>query len=340
MMKIKLKRFKVIMVNPIDQKWVSELQTLLADLHDIGEVISTYCTEEKKFIEEVQGCDVIIPVGGESRSFLNKKTLLKLKKLKAIITSGVGYDSIDIEMAGKLGISVANTINFCRFEVAEHALALIFSAARQITLFDRVIRSEYKVNLREAAKKIYRLKGKVAGIIGFGRIGQSLSTRLIGCGFQVIAYDYYYDNIKEACKKMKVASVGLHDLLKKSDVISIHVPFTEKTYHMIGENELNMMKKSATLINTSRGEIIDERALFKALKKEKIAFAGLDVFEKEPLSPDNPLTKLNNVILTPHLASTSIESEEERLSEIASNIRRFFTGEELKNIVNYDSFLK
>jgi phosphoglycerate dehydrogenase-like enzyme len=181
---------------------------------------------------------------------------------------------------------------------------------------------------------LHRLAGKVAGIVGFGRSGRVLAERLRGCSLTVIAYDHHADRKRESFEGCGVESVGLAELLQRSDIVSLHLPLTQATYHMIGERELGTMKKTAILINVSRGGLIDQQALYRSLKEKQIMAAGLDVFEDEPFGPDDPLAQLDNVVLSPHVAAMSVESLEDRLSEIASNIRRVLSGQRPANVIN------
>jgi phosphoglycerate dehydrogenase-like enzyme len=324
-------RLQVVVLTSDDPEWVSEITD---SINDIADLTITSSSDENSLLEEASEADVIIPFGGKGRSLLNKGTLPQLGKLKLIVTSGIGFDGIDVDLAGDLGIPVATTVNFCRFEVAEHALALIFSVARKTALFDRVMRSGSDFRLKEALESLHRLHGKVAGVVGFGRSGKVLTAMLVGCGFDVLVYDHHAESKHDALIEVGAKAASFPDLLRSSDIISLHVPLTSETHHLIGQRELEAMKTTAILVNVSRGEVIDEKALYLALKNGQIAAAGLDVFEKEPFTPSNPLAELNNVVLSMHAASSSTESYKERLSEIATNIRRFAGGEELNNIVN------
>jgi phosphoglycerate dehydrogenase-like enzyme len=321
---------------PLAPELEARLENVEAEIHD------PMCATEQDLIEEGHDALIVIPRGAKMRGFINREVLSQLEGVQAIITSGVGYDGVDVEAATELGIPVANTADFCAIDLAEHALALLFAAAKRLCAVDTAMRSKeradaFRVLHNEIAlghSPLYRLDGKVAGIIGFGRSGRALAERLKGCGLTAIAYDHHADRKTEIFETYGVESVGLPELLQRADVVSLHVPLTPATYHMIGERELGMMKKTAILVNISRGELIDERALCRGLKEKQIMAAGLDVFENEPFLPDNPLAQLDNVVLCPHLAAVSVESFEERLSEIASNIRRVLSGQRPANVVN------
>jgi D-3-phosphoglycerate dehydrogenase len=320
--------------------WAPELKARLEDVE--VEIFDPICATEQDLIEAGRDAQIVIPRGAKIRGFITRAVLSRLEGVQAIITSGVGYDGVDLEAATELRVPVANTAEFCAVDLAEHALALLLSAAKRICYADAAMRSTERVDAFRALRKelipgrspLYRLAGKVGGIVGFGRSGRALAERLKGCGLTVIAYDHHAASKTEIFKSYGVESVGLAELLRRSDIVSLHLPLSQATYHVIGERELGMMKKTAILINISRGGLIDERALYRSLKKNQIMAAGLDVFENEPFSSDNPLAQLDNVVLSPHLAAMSVESLEDRLSEIASNIGRVLNGQRPANVIN------
>jgi phosphoglycerate dehydrogenase-like enzyme len=320
--------------------WAPELKARLANVE--VEIFDPICATEQDLIEEGRDALIVIPRGAKMRGFITREVLPRLERVQAVITSGVGYDGVDIQAATELGIPVANTAEFCAIDLAEQALALMFSAARRIGYVNAAMRNQempdvFRILREEIALRrpaLYRLAGKVGGIVGFGRSGRALAQRLKGCGLRVIAYDHHADNKKDAFKSLGVEAVKFTDLLQQADIVSLHVPLTQATYHMIGERELGVMKQTAILINVSRGQLIDEQALCRSLKEYQIMAAGLDVFQDEPFRPNNPLAKLDNVVLSPHLAATSVEAKQERLSEIASNIARVLSGQAPANVIN------
>ncbi len=229
------------------------------------------------------------------------------KQLKIIANYAVGYDNIDISEAKKRGIIVTNTPGVLTQAVAEHTMALLVSVARRIPEAEKFLRqNKYKGWAPELFLGT-ELNNKTIGIIGLGRIG-SIVAKIAAKGYNMKVI--YFDNSKthqELDQLIGSYSVNLDDLIKTADFISIHVPLLPTTIHLIGKRELNMMKNTAFLINTSRGPIIDENALVSALKKKKIAGAALDVFEFEPkLSPG--MRELNNIVITPHIASATTET--------------------------------
>ncbi len=237
--------------------------------------------------------------------------------LKVISTYSVGFDHIDIDAATKRGIYVTHTPGVLTDAVAEFTVGLLLAITRRIVEADAVVKNgKWDKPWNPYFLTGPELKGKTLGIIGLGRIGRAVAKKVKGFEMKVIYYDVYRN--EKAEKELGVEYVDLETLLKTSDFVSLHVPLLKETYHMIGEKELKLMKPTAYLINTARGAVVDTDALVKALKEGWIAGAALDVFEQEPLPPDHPLTKLDNVILAPHIASATIEARQ-RMAELAAN---------------------
>jgi glyoxylate reductase len=259
----------------------------------------------------LQEAHVLIPRSGVP---VTSKVLKSAPLLRGIANSGVGYDNIDVTAATALGIPVTNTPGVLTETTADLAFALLMATARRIPrLHNYVLAGGWTKPVGTEFKAMDIGPGgsnrpKVLGIIGFGRIGQAVARRSRGFGMKVVACD---PPMKEAIQKMKgVAYRDLDDLLRESDFVSVHTPFSAATRHLIGAREIGFMKPTAMLINTSRGPVVDEKALLAALKKGKIAGAGLDVFEKEPkLTPG--LEKLENVVLLPHVGSGTKDTRDQ-----------------------------
>jgi len=237
--------------------------------------------------------------------------------LKTVANYAVGYDNLDLKAAKLAGVPVSNTPSILAGNaVAQHAMAMILTISRQLPQADKFLR-EGKYKAWDPALFLGGdMNGKTLGIIGGGRIGSAL----VNIAFEGYEIEILYCDIvrnKELEKKFKAKKVNLKQLLNKSDYISLHVPLLPSTRHMIGAKEFSQMKESAILVNTSRGPVVDEKALVNALKSKKIAGAGIDVYENEPkLTPG--LTKLTNVVLTPHIASATHAARRE-MGEIATN---------------------
>jgi D-3-phosphoglycerate dehydrogenase / 2-oxoglutarate reductase len=236
-----------------------------------------------------------------------------LEKCKVISRYGNGIDNVDVSAATSCGIVVTNVPDFCVSELADHTLALLLGLARKLLIMDRCTRTgAWQARIEQPVR---RVAGKTLGLVGFGRTAQEISRRAVTFDLCVVATDPCIDSA--ACVRLGVKPVSFADLLENSDFVSLHVPLTPNTFHLIGEPELRRMKTSAFLINTARGAAVDEGALVKALEEGWIAGAGLDVYENlgmfdlNPRIPDHPLFKMQNIILTPHSGGCSVESLEE-----------------------------
>ena len=253
--------------------------------------------------------------------------------LMVISRTGGGLDNVDVSAASKQGIIVTSNLGVNTISVAEHALSMMLTLSKRLSTMDHAVRhSNFGIRYQNLPRDI---NGKTIGLLGFGRIGCELG-KICRQAFnmQVIAYDpYLTDEKKHECHSW-VRMVELKELLLKSDFISIHVPMTDQTRDLVDEAELSLMKSDAILINASRGGVVNETALIKALESNKIAGAGLDVFSEEPVPGDNPLLKLENVILTPHTAALTKECVIRMATEAAVCILDVFAGRVPQNIAN------
>ncbi len=257
-------------------------------------------------------------------------------RLKMIANYAVGYDNIDIKAATERGIPVSNTPDVLTDTTAEMAWALLFAVTRRIVEGDRFCR-EGKFNGWDPMLMLgYDISGKTLGVIGAGRIGTSFALKSKGFSMKVLYNSRHRNEVLE--RELNAEKVSLEDLLRRSDFISLHVPLTSDTYHLIGEKELKIMKESAILINTSRGAVIDEKFLIKALKNHWIWGAGLDVYEYEPIIPQE-LKGLDNVVLQPHSASATFETRSKMAEVAARNLLIGLKGEKPPNCVNPEVFL-
>ena len=278
--------------------------------------------------------DDAIALGRDADAVINQhvpitdRALGAWPRCRGVVHFGKGVDNIDVAAATKRGIWVANVRDANWDEVSNHVLALLLGWARGLLAFDRDVRSggwTYR-----AAIPRHRLAGQVLGIIGFGDIGRVLAAKAHGLGLTVLAY------ARHPTTAENVTFVGLDELLRRADHVSIHVPLTDTTVHLIGERELSLMKPSVFLVNTSRGGVIDQDALVSALRARRIAGAGLDVTDPEPPAPDDPLLTLDNVILTPHAAWYSEESREQVTMQAAQEVVRILNDERPRCAVNPD----
>lgn len=254
------------------------------------------------------------------------------KQLKIIANYAVGFDNIDVKAASQRKIIVTNTPEVLTETVAEHTIALLFAISRRIVEADKFTR-ENKFKAWEPMLFLGSdISGKTLGIVGLGRIGVAVAKRMKdGFDLKILYYDVNRNEKLE--KQYGLEYSSLEDLLKESDFVSLHVPLLPQTEHLINEKKLKLIKETAYLINTSRGPVIDEKALVKALKNKQIAGAALDVFENEPkLAPG--LAELDNVVLTPHIASATIETRSKMAEMAAQNIIDALEGRRPKNLVN------
>ena len=258
-------------------------------------------------------------------------------RVRIIANMAVGYDNIDVECATEHGIYVTNTPGVLTEATADLALALMLATARRIVEADHFVRwgEWWRVGTPFHPKMTFGidLYGKTLGIIGMGRIGTAVARRARAFGMKIIYYDIR--RLPEDIEKELGAEYrDLEDLLSSSDIISIHVPLTKETRHMINRDRLSRIKRGAIVINTSRGAVIDTEALIEALEKGLISGAGLDVYEEEPLNPNHPLTRFKNVVLTPHIGSATRETRLSMALLAVENLLAFAAGREPPTLVN------
>ena len=255
------------------------------------------------------------------------------KKLKIVASMSVGFDHIDLETATKRGILATHTPGVLTEAVADETLGLMLAVARRLVEGDGYVRDgSWKLKWSPMLLVGRDVYGKTLGIYGLGRIGIAVAKRAKGFGMKIIYYDAFRN--EEAEKSLGIEFKPKEDVIRESDFLSVHVPLLPETKNSIGPKEFLMMKKTAFLINTARGGVVDEKALIEALKAGTIAGAGLDVFEKEPVDVDNPLLKMKNVVVEPHLASGSIESRTSMAVLAAQNMVAGLTGQVPPNLVN------
>lgn len=250
--------------------------------------------------------------------------------LRHVARYGVGVDNIDIAAASARGVLVTNVPDYCIDEVSDQALALALDLARRTTQLDRSMRAGQWAP--QAAGPIYRLRGRSFGILGLGRIGAAAAAKAAAFGFNVIAHDPYLAPEQAAARGARL--VDLPTLLAEADIISLHAPLTEETHHIINAEALARMKPTAYLVNTARGPLVDNDALVEALRAGRIAGAGLDVQEGEPLPASHPLFTLDNLLLAPHAAFYAEESLVDLQRRVAEEVVRVLAGQAPRNPVN------
>ncbi|KHE92340.1 MAG: D-glycerate dehydrogenase [Candidatus Scalindua rubra] len=288
-----------------------------------------------ELVEQVKGRDAILTMLSDR---IDVQLLKEAKNLKVIANYAVGFDNIDIGAATSHGIVVANTPGVLTEATADMAWALLFAIARRIVEGDRVTRKGEFTGWSPLFLLGGDLVGKTLGIIGSGRIGTAMALRSRGWCMKVL-YTSQKKNNAVLEEELNAKRVALETLLKESDFISLHTPFTEKTRHLIGKDEFAIMKRTAYLINTARGAVIDEAAMVDALRSNRIAGAGLDVYEEEPkLKPG--LEALDNVVLAPHLGSATVETRGRMSIMAAESIIAVLKGQKPENCLNPEVILK
>lgn len=288
-------------------------------------LVIAQCTTDEEIIEVSRGADALI----NSDIPITRKVIESLPDLKVIARYGIGVDHIDVEAATEHHVYVTNVPDYCQDEVASHALALIMSLTRKIvSLNQRVKQGSWAF---DDAAPIHRFSSQTVGLVSYGKIARKLAGHLKAIGFTVIAYDPY---VQQANREVDVELVSLEELMKRSDVISLHAPLVKETYEMINKEMFDLAKANAVLVNTGRGAVIHEGDLIDALRTGKIAGAGLDVVEEEPIDANHPFVTMDQVILTPHVAFYSEESMQELKQKTARNIARVLKGEKPAYVVN------
>ena len=288
---------------------------------------------KEEIIAGVKGKDALICLLTDK---IDAEIMDSSPNLKIIANYAVGIDNIEIEEATKRGIIVTNTPGVLTETVADLTWALLMAIARRIVEGDNFMRQKKFKGWAPLLMLGADIYGKTLGIIGAGRIGRAVARRAQGFNMKIL---YYSRRRNEEMEKYNAKFVDLHTLLKESDFVSLHIPLTKETYHLIGEKELKLMKPTAYLINTARGKCIDEKALIKALKNKWIAGAALDVFENEPSISDE-LVELENVVLTPHIGSASYETRSQMAEMVAKNVLMALEGKLPPNCVNPEAWRK
>ena len=300
----------------------------LFEKYDVELNESDLAPDEKTLIEKIRDKDGLLCLLTDK---ITKSVIDAGGRLKIIANYAVGYDNIDVDYATQKGIMVTNTPGVLTDATAELTWALILGCARRITEGDRFTREGKFIGWSPTLFLGYELKGKTLGIIGAGRIGTKVGMIANGFEMKIIYCDKKRNTMLE--EKLGANKVELHALLQDADFVTIHVPLTKETYHLIGKKELGLMKPTCVLVNTSRGAVIDEHALVEALKEHRIAYAGLDVYEFEPkISPE--LISLDNVILLPHIGSATFRARIAMADIAIKNLETGLRGKIPPNLVN------
>ena len=297
-----------------------------------GELAMVEFQNEEEYVRAARDADVIINAGGR----VPARVIQQLGRCRAIIQNSVGFDVIDVEAATERGIMVANLPDYCIEEVSDHAVTLLLAVARRIPLMQKAVREgawqRPSSRTHQYVGPVERLSETTLGIVGFGNIGKLVNKKARNLFGRVLAADPYVS--PAIATQHGVELVPLDDLLRQSDYVTLHVLLTKETRHLINAERLALMKPTAYLVNTCRGPIVDETALIAALRDGRLAGAGLDVFEEEPISPDHPLAQLDNVICTPHMAVYSRRAMAEWRIQPFYEAARILKGQWPRGLVN------
>ena len=302
-----------------------------------AEVEKTFCATEEELVSACSGADAVIALGIRITPgyVFSAGVIENLHKCRLIALTGIGYDNVDIATATNNGICVANNPYYCLEEVSDHTMALILACARKFYQLVPDIKNgkwSTQADCLGALKPLHRLSGQTLGLIGFGNIARTLVPKARAFGFRIIAYSPHVPC--RLFETFEVEPVELDRLLEESDFVSMHTALTSENKHMMGLPQFKKMKPTACFINTARGELVDEGALFTALSERLIAGAGLDVLESEPPSRDNALLKLDNALITGHFAYYSEESREELFRRPWEEVATVLQGKWPQGLVN------
>ena len=317
---------KVFVTRKISQRGLSRIEEVFD-----AEVWQEYAPPPRTVLmEKVKKVEALVTMLADR---IDKEIFDVAPKLKAIAQIAVGYDNIDLVEATKHGVYVTNTPDVLTETTADFAWALLMAVARRVVEADSYVREgKWKVAWHPDMLTGRDIYGATIGIVGAGRIGQAVARRAKGFNMKILYYARSPKPIIE--KEIGAERVDLDSLLRQSDFVSIHVPLTKETTKMINAERIALMKNTAYLINNSRGAVVDEKALTEALKTERIAGAALDVFEQEPTPSSNPLLKLKNIVVSPHISSGSIETRAQMSEMVAENLIAVFMGLKPPNLIN------
>jgi D-3-phosphoglycerate dehydrogenase len=318
-----MSRFKVVVTDYVFPSLDIE-RSVLAPLG--AELVLMQAASDDHLLDVVRDADALLVCYAP----VTKRVIDRAERCRVIARYGIGVDNVDIAAAAAKGIVVTNVPDYCVDEVSDHALALLLACARRIAFLDRRVRAA-RWNAKDAVP-VYRLRGQVLGLVGFGKIPKALASKTAPLGLQRIAFDPYIDEVTFTA--LGVKKVDFHTLLAEADFVSIHTPLTSETRGLIGDAALRTMKPTAYLINTARGPLVDEEVLARALKEGWIAGAALDVLATEPPTQSHPLLGLDNVILTPHVAFYSEASLQELQRKAAEEVASVLSGQSPRYPVN------
>jgi glyoxylate reductase len=296
-----------------------------------AEIWPNYAPPPKKLIiEKAAKVDALVTLLSDK---IDAEVFDAAPNLRIVAQMAVGFDNVDVAEATKRGIYVTNTPGVLTETTADFAWALLMAVARRVVEADRYVRSgQWKVGWHPMMLQGRDIYGATLGIVGLGRIGCAIALRAKGFNMKVLYHDV--QRRPDCEKEYDLKFTDVETIFKTADFITINTPLTKETHHLVDEKKLRMMKKTAYIVNNARGPIVDQKALYKAVKEGWIAGAALDVFEEEPTPIDNPLLKLDNIVVAPHISSASYETRAKMAEMVAENLITFFEGKTPPNLVN------
>jgi D-3-phosphoglycerate dehydrogenase len=309
----------------VEERYALELEALAP----VADIVEVDASTPEAFAEAARDADALITSWGIR---IDESVIERLEQCAVIGVGSVGVDMVDVNAATAAGIVVTNVPDVFIEEVADHALMLLLAAGRRVGIMQDMVASGDWFRGRPLLNHVPRLMGQTLGLLAFGNVGRCTARRAQAFGMHVIAHDPYVSEL--AISELGVEPVSFGELLERSDYLSIHAPLNDETRHLVDKAALAQMKPTAVIVNTARGPIINEVDLIEALRNGTIAAAGLDVLEQEPPEPDNPLIGMDNVILTPHVASATTRMRPETRRRVGREVALVLRGRWPMSCVN------
>lgn len=319
-----MNRWKVV-ISDYYYKNLDQEKAILASVD--AELLSYHCKTEDEVIQAAADCDALICQFAP----ITRRVIESLRRCKVIVRYAIGVDNIDLKAAEECGIIVCNVPDYSIDEVSNHVIALLLDCCKKLTYMagqTKLGNTSYTM-----IEPLSRMEGRTLGLMGFGRIARVVARKMSGFGLNIIAYDPMMDTA--AAQQLNVSPVSFQELLAQSDYISIHCPLTQETHHLFDRQIFEQMKPTVIFINTARGAIVKEEDMVAFLREHEFAMAGIDVTETEPVPTDHPLLKLNNAVVTPHVAWYSVESVLSLQRKVAEEIAGVLSGQPPRHPVNH-----
>ena len=319
-----MNRWKVV-ISDYYYKNLDQEKAILASVD--AELLSYHCKTEDEVIQAAADCDALICQFAP----ITRRVIESLRRCKVIVRYAIGVDNIELKAAEECGIIVCNVPDYSIDEVSNHVIALLLDCCKKLTYMagqTKLGNTSYTM-----IEPLSRMEGRTLGLMGFGRIARVVARKMSGFGLNIIAYDPMMDTA--AAQQLNVSPVSFQELLAQSDYISIHCPLTQETHHLFDRQIFEQMKPTVIFINTARGAIVKEEDMVAFLREHEFAMAGIDVTETEPVPTDHPLLKLNNAVVTPHVAWYSVESVLSLQRKVAEEVAGVLSGQPPRHPVNH-----